>query len=245
MKKMGSRLDEEIEIFKKQSLPGLLQDLEDEYHRKVERGGGNFREDLEAFIFGKIQEIFTAWRRQLTQKIASQLEEAHGWFALKTNETIERILGLTGDIFDLKLKPFTSVETLGKKSDFYFLFKDDPVGLELVQLAITSALPGFIARKMILKKMRESITELLDRHCGRVRYDLLNRLASTVLDFQKALNEKIDMTLEGIRISFQKALTLHQSSKVDVERNLNELSQRLGFISSLYNELLAVSAAIA
>ena len=189
--------------------------------------------------------LFTAWRQRLTDKIAAQLEDAHGWFAQQTNETIERILALTGDIFDLKLKPFTSVETLSTESDFYFLFKDDPVGLELVQLAVTSALPGFVARKMILRKMRESVTELLDRHCGRVRYDLVKRLASTVVDFEKALNEKIDMTLEGIRISFQKALTLHQSSTMDVEKNLGELSRRLGFISSVYNELLAVSAAVA
>lgn len=244
LKKMGSRLDEEIDAFKRQSLPALLRDIEEEYNRQVRQGGGNLREDLEGFVFGKIQEIFTAWRQQLTEKIAAQLEEAHGWFAVKTNETIERILLLTGDIFDLKLKPFTSVDTLSKKSDFYFLFKDDPVGLELVQLAVTSALPGFIAKKMILKKMRETVTELLDRHCGRVRYDLSKRLSSTVLDFQDALNEKIDMTLEGIRISFQKALTLHQSSKVDVEKNLSELSYRLAFISGLYNELLAVSAAI-
>jgi hypothetical protein len=116
--------------------------------------------------------------------------------------------------------------------------------VELVQLAVTSALPGFIAKKMILKKMRETVTELLDRHCGSVRYDLLNRLANTVLDFQRALNEKIDMTLEGIRISFQKALTLHQSSKVDVEKNLSELFMRLVSISSLRDELLAMSAAV-
>jgi GTPase Era involved in 16S rRNA processing len=244
LKKMGARLDEEIEAFKKESLPALLKDLKEEYNRMVRQDGGNFREDLEGFVFGKIQELFTAWRRQLTEMIAAQLEEAHTWFAAKTNETIERILALTGDIFDLKLKPFTSVDTLSRKSDFYFLFKDDPVGLELVQLAVTSALPGFIAKKMILKKMRDTVAELLDRHCGRVRYDLSNRLAGTVRDFQAALNEKIDMTLEGIRISFQKALTLHQSSKVDLERNLSDLSQRIGSISRLYNELLAVSAAI-
>ena len=244
LKKMNTHLDEEIETFKKGNLPVLLDDLEAEYHRRVKQGGGNLREDLEQFVFGKIQELFTAWRKQLTEKIAAQLEEAHGWFTERTNETIERILAMTGDIFDLKLKPFTSIETLSKKSDFYFLFKDDPVGLELVQLAATSALPQFLAKKMILRKMRETVAELLDRHCGRVRYDLLNRLANTVMDFQKALNEKIDMTLEGIRISFQKALTLHQSSRQDVEKNIGEISERLSAITIIYNELMTFSTQV-
>jgi hypothetical protein len=96
----------------------------------------------------------------------------------------------------------------------------------------------------VQKKKRESISELVDRHCGRVRDDLLNRLTETVRDFQKALNEKIDSTLDGIRISFQKVLVLNQSSKVDVDKNLSELSERLGSISSIRDVLLAMSAEI-
>ncbi len=239
LKKMNERLDGEIYAFKKESLPALLKDLDEEYRRKVKYEVGNLREGLEQYVFTKIQEIFTAWRGELTEKIAAQLEEAHGWFAAKTNETIERIILLTGELFALKLKPFTTVDTLSRKSDFYFLFKDDPVGLELVQLAVTSALPDFLARKFILNKMRDTVTDLLDRHCGRVRYDLLNRMEDAVRDFEKALNEKIDSTLEGIRISFQKALALHQTSQQDMEKDMGDISRKLSAIAVIQNELTA------
>jgi GTP-binding protein EngB required for normal cell division len=244
LKKITSQLDEEIAAFKKEYLPVLHKELDEQYTLKVQRGGGNLRSELEEFLFERLRDLFTTWRQQLTDKISSQLEEAHGWFAIRTNETIERILVLTSDIFELKLKPFTSVETLSKKSDFYFLFKDDPVGLELIQLAATSALPGFISKRIILKKMQEAVSELVDRHCGRVGYDVRKRLTSTVRDFQNSLNEKIDLTLDGIRISFQKALALNQSSQMDVERSLGDLSRRLGSISNLRDELLGLSAVI-
>ncbi|HBD09218.1 MAG TPA: hypothetical protein DCZ69_13250, partial [Syntrophobacteraceae bacterium] len=244
LKTITSGLDEAIGAFKRDSLPVLHQELDNEYGRLVRRGAGNLRSELEEFMFEMIRDRFTGWRQHLTETISAQLEEAHGWFATRTNETIERIHALTSDIFELKLKPFTSVEMLSKKSDFYFLFKDDPVGLELVQLAATSALPGFLARKMVLRKMQENVSELVDRHCGRVRYDLLKRLAETVRDFQKALNEKVDTTLDGIRISFQKALALNQSSKVDVEKNLSELSMKLGSMANVRNELLSMGAAL-
>ena len=100
------------------------------------------------------------------------------------------------------------------------MFKDDPVGLELIQLAATSALPQFLAKKMILKSMKESVAELLDRHCGRVRYDLVNRVTKTMKDFQNSLNEKIDLTLSGIRISFQKAIALYREGESNVEKIL-------------------------
>ncbi len=242
--KILSGLDREIAGFKKEKAPALQADLEREYLGLVNRGVGGFREQLEQFMFDRIRETFNPWRQQLAERISARLEEAHGEFARKINEIIERILTLTSDIFELKLKPFTSVEGLSRKSDFYFLLKDDPVGLELVQLAVTSALPRFIAGKMILKNMKGSVAELLDRHCGRVRYDLVNRVTKTVKDFQGSLDEKIDLTVSGIRVSFQKALVLHREGKSNVEKCLGELDQKLGSIAGVRSELLECAAVL-
>ncbi len=240
--KIISGLDQEIYAFKKEKSPALQKELEEEYLKLVNRGGGGLREQLEQFVFNAIRETFNPWRQQLAEKISLRLEDAHGEFARKINEIIERILTLTSDIFELKLKPFTSIEGLSRKSDFYFLLKDDPVGLELVQLAATSALPRFIAGKMILKNMKGSVAELLDRHCGRVRYDLVNRVTRTMKDFQGSLNEKIDLTIAGIRISFQKALVMHRQGKDNVEKCLGELNQKLGSIAGVQAELLECAA---
>ena len=106
------------------------------------------------------------------------------------------------------------------------------------------ALPRFLAKIMILKNMQTAVAELLDRHCGRVRYDLANRLNKTVKDFQQVLNEKIDLTLEGIRLSFQKALAMHQKSSSDVAENLAGISQKLGSISAIQEQLLTCRAAV-
>lgn len=237
-------LDEEIGRFGRERQPVLQAELESQYNQIMLRGGGNLREELESYAFEAIRKAFGDWRLQVTEKMSSRLEEAHQEFAQKVNETIDRILALTSSIFELTLKPFTAVEKLRKKSEFFFLLKDDPVGLELVQLAVTSALPQFLVKKMILKNMKVSVTELLDRHCGRVRYDLVNRLNNTVKDFQRALNDKIDLTLDGIRLSFQRAIALQQSGKEDVEKNLGELTHRLGSISSLHEQLLAYAASM-
>jgi len=237
--KIRSELDEEIARFNKEKLPILHQALEAEYLKKGDQVRGHLRQELEQFVFEKIQETFQTWRRELTEKISTRLEGAHREFALKTNEVIERILGLTGSIFDLTLKPFTTVETLSKKSDFFFLLKDDPVGLELIQLAVTSALPRFLAKKIILKNMKTAVTDLLDRHCGRVRYDLIKRIEKTVKDFQEALTEKFDQTLDGIRAALQKALSIKQGSEGDVAKNLDDLSLRLSSISGIQEELSA------
>jgi len=240
--KIISRLDDEMHGFKRENSPALQKELEQKYLELTNRGSAGLREQLEQFVFDRIRATFNPWRQQLAEKISSRLEGAHGEFARKINEIIERILILTSDIFELKLKPFTSIEGLSKRSEFYFMLKDDPVGLELIQLAATSALPQFLAKKMILKSMKESVAELLDRHCGRVRYDLVNRVTKTMKDFQNSLNERIDLTLAGIRVSFQKALALHQAGKHSVEKSLGELSEKLGSIAGIHSELLSCTA---
>ncbi len=242
--KITCELDEEIQAFKKDTLPRLQQALDEKYLELVRCGTGGLREELEQFVFDSIRETFTPWRQSAAGNISKRLEEAHGEFAHKINDIIERILTLTGDIFELRLKPFTSVEGLSKKSDFYFLLKDDPVGLELIQLAATSAIPQFLAKRMILRNMKESLTELLERHCGRVRYDLLNRVNNTIRDFRNSLTEKIDITLSGIRISFEKALALHPAGKINVEKSLGDLSRKLDSISAVRAELLVCAAVL-
>jgi hypothetical protein len=95
---------------------------------------------------------------------------------------------------------------------------------------------------MILKSTKEAVAELLDRHCGRVRYDLVNRITKTMKDFQNSLYEKIDLTLAGIRISFQKALALHQTGQNNLEKSLGELSEKLGSIAAIHSGLLGYAA---
>jgi hypothetical protein len=174
----------------------------------------------------------------MTELIAADIEEAHQELASKTNEVIERILELTSNIFQLPLKPFSAVEPLSQKSRFYFLFKEDPVGLEIIQLAVASSLPTFLVKKMLLKNMKAAVSGLVDRHCGRVRYDLLQRVQTTVADFRKALGERIDLTLEGIRGALNKALSMKQSSEVDTLRNLDALHVKLQSVNDIQSQLL-------
>jgi len=69
-----------------------------------------------------------------------------------------------------------------------------------------------------------------------------NRLTGTVKNFQNALNDKIDVMLEGIRISFQKALALHRDGRVDLERSAGDLSRKLSSISDINSRLLRYKA---
>lgn len=244
LKTITEQLDEEIRIFQKEKYKTLHEELEAKYTKKTQEKTENLGEELERFIFDSITDVFSTWRLQQAERISTQLEETHQDFADKANQTIERIHALASNVFDLKLEPFTSVDKLSQKSDFYFLLKDDPLSMEMICLAVTSILPRFIAKKIIINRMKATTGNLLDRHCGRVRYDLISRAKDTVQEFRYALDEKIDLTIEGIRSSLQNAITLNQKSKIEVEKNTALLAQKIQTLSDIREELRARLACI-
>ena len=86
--KVLAGLDEEISGFKREKLPALQRELEEEYLKSANQGG--LRDRLEQFVSNGIRDAFNPWRQQLAEKISFRLEDAHGEFARKINEIIER-----------------------------------------------------------------------------------------------------------------------------------------------------------
>ena len=138
----------------------------------------------------------------------------------------------------MELKPFTTLEKLTSKSDFYFFLRDDPDATALIQPGIRFALQSFVTKGVILKRMRSMAQEIFERHCGRVRYDLMRRTEETTRSFRKSLNEKIDMTLEAIRDALKRAVALKDQSQVAVSRAVSDLSARLSAVEEIRAKLL-------
>ncbi len=245
VRKTAEGLDADLEQFEKSRLPVLGAALEEEYGRLLKAGAKDLRRELEGFVFGRIREEFDRWRAAEAEKVARELAGTHDEFAAKTNELIERIVRLAASIFALDLEGFAGIDTLSEKGDFSYLFKDDPVGLELIQLSVTSLLPGFLARGIIIRRMREALRDLVNRHCGRVRHDLLQRIQATARGFEGRLNEKLEATLKGIRQALERARSLKLRSEAEAAVSLERLAEHLSEVERLKGELLACQSRVA
>ncbi|MBN1842281.1 MAG: dynamin family protein [Deltaproteobacteria bacterium] len=240
VKKLHEMLDDDLEALKKDKTPTLVRDVEAIFGEKVAKSPGSreLEKEMENFVFGQILNVFSTFRNNESEKIAEALESIYVDLANRTNETIESIVRLASDLFEVKLKPFTTVEKLTGKSDFYFLLRDDPDATALIQLGIRSALPTFVTKGVILKRMRTMAKDVFERHCGRVRYDLIRRTDDTTRKFRKDLNDKIDLTLSAIRDALKRAVALKDQSEQQVSQTLTNLSGRLSVIEKIRVELL-------
>ncbi len=86
--------------------------------------------------------------------------------------------------------------------------------------------------------MQATVAERFERHCGRVRYDLIRRIDRTSRNFKKRLNEKVDLTLATIREALDRAVALKKQSEQEASRTLATLSGRLSDVAGIREQLV-------
>jgi hypothetical protein len=88
------------------------------------------------------------------------------------------------------------------------------------------------------------VRELVDKHCGRLRYDFNQRLQEIARDFRQTWIVKIDDTTHSIRQALERALTQKQASAQATTARMGQLEQRLTEILQAESHLLALKERI-
>jgi predicted nucleic acid-binding Zn-ribbon protein len=96
----------------------------------------------------------------------------------------------------------------------------------------------------LLKKLLENVTELVDKHCGRLRYDFHQRLQDIARDFRQTWISKIDDTTQSIRQALERARAQKQTSAQAVAARAGELDKSLEEILKAESHLLTLKERI-
>ncbi|MEJ2069301.1 MAG: hypothetical protein P8X58_02670 [Syntrophobacterales bacterium] len=229
--------NDDLESFKRESLERLHQEVTAAFQEKSQRSP-DLRKDMEDFLFASLRDLFTGWRIQEIDKLAQLLADTHQEFAGRINAILERLTQLTARIFDFDLRSFAVEETFTEKSRFSFKFKDEPVGLEILQETVTGLLPRSLTKGMLIKRLQENVVELVDKHCGRLRWDFHQRLQEIAREFRQAWLGKIDDTTQSISQALERARLQKQASAQDTQIRLGQLNDSLDHIVHLEGRLL-------
>ncbi len=243
LKGVISQVDADLEAFRRQTTERLRREVEQTFQQKS-RGAGDLRKEMEDFLFAALRDVFTTWRRQEIEKLSKVLSGTHQDFAGRINSILERLTQLTARIFDFSLRGFAVEEAFTELQSFWFRFKDDPVGLEILQMTVTSLLPRALTKGLLLKKLLENVSELVDKHCGRLRYDFHLRLQEIGRDFRQTWLSKIDDTTQSIRQALERARAQKQTSAQAAAARAGELDQSLAVILKAESDLLALKERI-
>jgi len=233
-------LDEDLERFKKELVTQVSGNLENFFNENKSLSLKDLHRALEQQVIKEVKEAFNAWRVIEDERLAKAFESICKRFIIKIHDTVDELLRFSSELFQIPFEAIKAEALWSVKSGFYYKFKDEPVGLEMLAGTLTLALPKFIGEKIILKKMKEYMLQVIDVQSGRVRYDFAERLDKSKLDFRWEMLQKIDATIEGIETAIKKGMSKREMGEKEVEerkRIIHETMQKLDSLKERLNRI--------
>jgi GTP-binding protein EngB required for normal cell division len=191
-----------------------------------------------------VEEALTAWQRGEIERIWDTLNEKLQQFTDKVNTLIDQVHQISEDVFEVSLEYFRPDQKLGGQSRFFFRTWNIRVSFEFAVMPLLYILPGRWVRRFIENAAWEKLWEQFDMHCGQTRYDFVQRIQSTIHDYAKMLDRKIEDTAEGIESAVRDAMDTKALGREATIASLADLEQQKKRIDNILAELTEMHEAV-
>ena len=245
-------LDADLAAFTDEFIPQMEEDFDAFYQENRDLPLKELDEALEAYVAGEIERAFNGWRAAEDERLAAAFEAICDRFRAKINESVDELLQFSSQLFAIPFET-TSPETLWvARASFYYKFKEEPVGLDMLATSLTQVLPGLVssrfqkiraylfrvAHRRIFRKRKEHMLQTIDMQAGRMRFDFMERLNRGTLGFRQEMLQKIDATVQGIALAMEKGMNQRSRGEKEMERRLSALAEELMKLDEVRDELI-------
>jgi GTP-binding protein EngB required for normal cell division len=176
------------------SVPEVQQHLELFHEEHPKDTGRSYGALLEDFLMREVQMIFRKWRVQEDERIQTQLDALSTRFVDQAKGILERLEMVAGTLFDVPVEHLAISCPL--KMESHVQYRVERVFYSLDSFLLL--LPRFLLRPVVLRRMRGNVSFLLDMNAGRIRFDYLERLQSSMVQFERNLCAAVTMVAESL-----------------------------------------------
>ena len=230
-------LEADLETLKKEKTKEILDDIKKFHLSHHKKGNKEITELLNEYLSSEITDIFSRWCVQEEKVIETYLSNILQRFTMRMNEMIENILNFSAKLFDLSIEVLADRESLVKEIQFRFKLDREETSLSILVDSVTRILPKKLAQRIIVKNACEDSTMLIDRHCGRLRYDFVERIKKTVKDYKIVLDQSLEAAKKNISSILEIAENSMQNTTSETASLEKQLNERTELLTQLKQEL--------
>lgn len=218
--------------------PGLVEALEAYAAEQGKFAPRVLAERLAAWTERAIQVRFEQLAETYEAQIADELAALHERYATRVDEILRELDDAAAEIFGARAGRRAPAVELRQPSRFTFKLHDLERELldQLASLAAASA-PGGFGRRLVRRQAAERLQLLLDRHAGRLRSDLAERIETSVREYTRELAVIVRDAIESVEAAVERANEEQRSGRLRVSARLDELRRLEGRISELQAQL--------
>jgi GTP-binding protein EngB required for normal cell division len=187
--------------------------LEDALRRAVENA---VRQSFEGFRQAEARRAEESWRRL-----------AEG-FRDRTQDRVNAVRAAAADIFQVELPHFAVPQVAEERERFFYLFLSVGRSTESIDRLFRRLLPAPIVRRRLLERAGRDLAGEFDKHAGRARWDLAQRLDAVRRRFEVAMAAELERSVETVLAATVRAEELSSIAEVERQqhRQANDAARR-------------------
>jgi len=240
-----TQLDEDLTALKTAQRPSLLAELERAADEAMTGNGATLLAHLNAHMPLLVQEVLGAWQNEEVKRLSELLNAKLQPYTDKVNALIDQVHTISADVFAVQIEHFRPDQRLTGFSQFLVYSWQIQVNFELAVMPFLYLLPARWVRQSLLRAAWHRLWEQFDMHTGRLRYDFLQRMHASILEYAKMLDAKVEDTVQGIELAVRQAMSEHARGQAAVEEAGTRLAEQRRMINQILDTLLHVRETLA
>jgi ribosome biogenesis GTPase A len=222
-----ARVERDLTAHVQESVPVVQEHLNQFQSRHPSETGRAFGVLLESFLMEEIETVFRSWRIREDEAVQSLLDVLSARFVNRANAILDRLQQAAGVLFEIPVEPVMINCLLRVESRLHYRVERVFHSLDSFFLA----LPRFLLRPLVLAKMQQRTWQFLDLNAGRIRHNYIERLQSSMTQFEKDLSASVTLLTESLCSALRRPRDNAQpgtAALAALDRVLRDCSQIVG-----------------
>ncbi len=153
---------------------------------------------LDAAVEDAVKQTVDRVRAAQAERVELAWQAAAAEFRARAQHRIDALQAVAADVFDVELPPFEAVALAAQRARFFYLF----LRLETPEQAVARWLRplaphGYVRRRLLGVAQRRLASEI-DKHAGRARWDISQRLDAARNEYERTMRTQLDQLIDGI-----------------------------------------------
>ena len=133
----------------------------------------------------------------------------------RTQRRVDAVRAAANDLFAIELPAIVVPAVSEERESFFYLFLHVGSTSEGLERAVRRLLPHRVVRRRMLARANELMVREFDKHAGRARWDLTQRLDGVRRRFEEAMSAELQRTVDAMAVSASRADQLRSATLAD------------------------------
>ncbi|MGB0094291.1 MAG: dynamin family protein [Solirubrobacteraceae bacterium] len=226
---------------------GVARALQQHVNEPLKQHADNERTRLHAALRAQVQELGGCSPRELSAELArwvdatvraefgqlvlrfeaataDQLTEQERRYAGRVQGILEQVQDVAEDVFGARAGDVLPKTGLRAASRFSFKLTDVEHALDIIVGFGRTITPGALGRRLVVHDAEQRLIEMTDRHAGRLRSELAERVANATREYRRELAAAVDDAVDAIRRAIERAGEDRRRGEENARKRLDQLA---------------------